>query len=362
MKTIDYKIDCTNEYILPDCLTQDYSKEQLLFFDIETTGFVAKNTTLYLIGVLWYEDNQLFIRQWFNEDGKSEQEIITSFTSFASRFSHLVHFNGLGFDLPYLKQKSEQFNLPFEIDNSMEQLDIYKEIRPLKKIFAIDNLKQVSIEDFLNISRKDTYSGKELIKVYQRYVASSNPKDEELLLLHNHDDLLGMTRISQILHYKYFIDKPHIETLNIQKESNQLVVKFTFNSVIMLPTRISISNNGIYLNAINNTGTLQIPIAETTLKHFFSDYKNYYYLPLEDMAIHKSVATYVESANKTKATKSTCYIKKQDLFIPCFNQSSDNVFSQEYNDKQQYCPVDSFLTADFEAQASYIKNTLQTFL
>lgn len=362
MKTIDYTIDCTNEYTTSDYLSQHYTKEQLLFFDIETTGFVAQNTTLYLIGVLWFTDNQIHIRQWFNDDGKSEKELIISFTSFISKFCYLIHFNGLGFDLPYLKQKANQLEIPFDCETSIKQIDIYKEIRPFKNIFALDNLKQVSIERFLDITRQDIYSGKELINIYQRYIATPNPKSEEILLLHNHDDLLGMTKVSQILHYKHFIEIPPIETLDFKTKDNQLVAKFTLNNSITLPKRITISKNGIYLNAINNTGTLQIPILKTTLKHFFSDYKNYYYLPLEDMAIHKSVAAYVENPNKTKATKKTCYIKKNDFFICCFNQSSSEVFLQEMNDKQQYCTLDSILTADFESQVSYIKNTLQIFL
>lgn len=362
MKTIDYTIECTNEYTIHGYLSQQYPKEDLLFFDIETTGFVAKNTTLYLIGVLWFANNQLHIRQWFNEDGISEKDLIVSFTSFTANFSYLVHFNGLGFDLPYLRQKSEQLGIPFDFEHTMNQIDIYKEIRPFKNIFALDNLKQVSIERFLNIAREDVYSGKDLINMYQRYVASPSQSVEDILLLHNHDDLLGMTQISQMLHYKYFINNPEIETVNINKESNQLIIQFTINSSVVLPRRITISNQGIYLNAVDNHGTLHIPIKETTLKHFFSDYKNYYYLPLEDMAIHKSIATYVDSPNKIKATKNTCYIKKSDAFIPCFNKESDQIFFQEPNNKQQYCTVDFIQKANFETQIQYVKNTLQTFL
>ena len=39
------------------------------------------------------------------------------------------------------------------------------------------------------------------------------------------------------------------------------------------------------------------------MKYFFKDYKNYYYLPMEHMAIHKSMAAYVDDAHKEKATK-----------------------------------------------------------
>ena len=35
--------------------------------------------------------------------------------------------------------------------------------------------------------------------------------------------------------------------------------------------------------------------------------KNYYYLPEQNCAIHKSVAAYVDKSRRTAATKNTCY-------------------------------------------------------
>ena len=50
---------------------------------------------------------------------------------------------------------------------------------------------------------------------------------------------------------------------------------------------------------------MRAEIFEGEMRHFYSDYKNYYYLPKEDMAIHKSVAAYVdhEYREKCKAYK-----------------------------------------------------------
>lgn len=362
MQTFDYTISQTNEYALDGYLSQNYTEDELLFFDIETTGFIAKNTTLYLIGVLWYKNHTPFIRQWFNNDGVSEKEIILSFIEFCKQFKYLVHFNGLGFDLPYLKQKSDILGISFELNNIMPQIDIYKEIRPYKNIFALDNMKQVSIEQFLNLSRDDKYSGKELINVYQRYIAKPDSSLKHLLLLHNHDDLLGMTQISQILNYKCFFDNLIINDIELTATEDQLMIRFQFEKSPSLPSRLSITKNGVHLNAIDQKGTLYIPITQDTFKHYFDDYKNYYYLPLEDMCIHKSIATYVDPHNRTKATKENCYVKKNSSFIPCYSDNEYETFKQNLKDKQGYQELDALLTNSIDAQCEYTKKALHIFL
>lgn len=39
--------------------------DKILFVDIETTGFTAKSSVLYLIGVAFYQAGHWRIRQWF---------------------------------------------------------------------------------------------------------------------------------------------------------------------------------------------------------------------------------------------------------------------------------------------------------
>lgn len=362
MKFINYKEANTTEYRIPEYYSHFYPEANLLFFDIETTGFAAKNTTLYLIGVLWYEADALYIRQWFNDDGKSEAELLSSFQEFCQAFTHLIHFNGLGFDLPYLKQKADMLKISFTVDSDLQQIDIFKEIRSYKKLFSLDNMKQVTIEQFLGIKREDTYNGGELINVYQRYVARPDETKEHILLLHNHDDLLGMPKISQILNYKAFMEQVKPHDIVIEETEGKLTIHFQFESFAFLPKRLSVTKNGIYLNAMEQTGLLQIPIFTGTLKHFFPDYKNYYYLPKEDMALHKSVATYVESDNKIKATKSTCYVKKTDAFIPCLFSNYTETFQNAPKDKDYFITKDCLLQGDVALQTEYILHALQTFL
>lgn len=357
MKTFTYT-EKTEQLPIPEYYRYFYPESRLLFFDIETTGFAARNTTLYLIGALWYEKDSIRIMQWFNDDGYSEKEMLSAFDAFCRDFTHLVHFNGLGFDLPYLKQKADLLGIPFSADKSLIQIDIFKEIRSYKKIFFLDSMKQVSIEEYLGIHREDTYTGKELIHIYQRYVARPDYEKQQVLLLHNHDDLLGMPQISHILNYKAFFEQIDVTSLEAMADDKQLKFSFTYAACARLPKRLTLSANGMYLNALEQKAVLSLPIVQDTLMHYFEDYKNYYYLPQEDMAIHKSVAAYVAAENKEKATKSTCYIKKTDAFIPCFSVKEYDIFKYSAADKRNYQTLDSLLSADQPKQISYIKNAL----
>ena len=66
----------------------------------------------------------------------------------------------------------------------------------------------------------------------------------------------------------------------------------------------------IIFRIFGNCLSFSIPIEEGERYHFYSDYKNYFYLPDEDMAVHKSVGTYVDKEHREKATAANCYVKK----------------------------------------------------
>ena len=126
---------------IPRVLSENYPLEQVLFFDIETTGFAHKNSQIYLIGCLYFKDNIPCIRQFFANHMGEETEILTAFFDFSKTFHTLIHFNGNGFDIPYLLGKCEFFQIPGNF-SAFTQHDIYKLITPYKKLFGLPNLKQ----------------------------------------------------------------------------------------------------------------------------------------------------------------------------------------------------------------------------
>ena len=58
------------------------SPEETVYFDIETTGFSADVTALYLIGCIYFKEGEWQLIQWFAEDKNAEKEALSAFSDF----------------------------------------------------------------------------------------------------------------------------------------------------------------------------------------------------------------------------------------------------------------------------------------
>ena len=149
--------------------------EKLVFFDIETTGFSADYNTVYLIGCIWPEGDHLRFIQWFADTKAAEADVLTAFFYFIKDFRTLVHFNGDMFDIPFVTRRAKALKLTPAFD-SVESVDIFRRIKPFKKLLGLPDMKQKTIERFLKIGRKDLYNGGELIEVYLDYLRTHDQK------------------------------------------------------------------------------------------------------------------------------------------------------------------------------------------
>lgn len=179
-------------------IQQHFGNKRICFFDIETTGFSRLKNSIYLIGVVYYDNHSLKSIQWFDDDGHSEQEIISEFITFIKDFDVVINYNGNSFDIPFIEAKAEFYELQFSFDNFISY-DIYKEVFSYRFFFGLDNLKQKSLELFLKIQRDDEYDGGRLIQIYYDYLKRPTKDYLELLLLHNYDDIYGLVKICDIL-------------------------------------------------------------------------------------------------------------------------------------------------------------------
>ena len=352
MFTFEKKCSGTLAYSFP-------YKEELLFFDIETTGFSPKTSALYLIGTLYYQKNTWHLKQWFANDYASEKELLANFFSFLANFRCLIHYNGLRFDIPFLKEKCTQHQLNSEsalLDN-ISQIDIYKRIFPHKKKLKIENIKQKTLENYLHIQRKDPYHGGELIKIYQKYIKQCQTRNTpetdswmHTLLLHNEEDLTGMLEFSSILYLTDLLEgTTDFTTVSITTVDNQMTITATLPS--SLPCPLSYQNKGETLTIKENSLILQIPSYHGELKFFYENYKDYYYLPMEDTAIHKSVATFVDKDYRQRAKRENCYQKKEGIFFPIYHSSSFPLFRTDYKStlfyfsfNEKFFPDDKWIT------------------
>jgi uncharacterized protein YprB with RNaseH-like and TPR domain len=359
-------------------LDRDYDLNRIAFFDIETTGFAADSTYLYLIGCVYYRDSSYYLIQWFSEALSEEARIISSFFEFLKDIDVLIHYNGTGFDLPYLQRKCNQLGLEYPINN-LTSVDLYKKLAPYKKVFKLNSFKLKSLESFLNIHRKDVFDGGDLIQVYQSYLGKKyyetmkkirdpksifpSPSEAELLLsqllLHNEDDIRGLLLITPILHYVDLFERP-IRILQAVVDQKVLTIRFEISSV--LPVPINYGNDIAHLTAFDKTATLKIHIYEGELKYFYDNYKDYYYLPAEDRAIHKSLASFVDKEYRTKAKPSTCYTTKQGIFAPQYEKLITPCFKMNYQDKLTFLEIHTDFLLQETNLEQYVNHILAQIL
>ena len=277
-------------YIKTDNFSDSIFKENTMFFDIETTGFSPVKAIVYMIGCARRIKNRIVIDQYFAESVDDEAAVIEAFAGSLSGCSTIISFNGVGFDIPFLKNKYKKYKQDDPFCN-VQILDIFKELSPIKSLLRLENYKQKSIEAFLGIDREDKYSGGELINVYYEYLAQKDDEKLSLLLTHNYEDVLGMTKLLSILSYKECIHGiADITGVSVNPYTaydgslmNELII--SFENKFSVPKSVSFHDNDIYLTIGTTKSYVRAEIFEGEMRHFYSDYKNYYYLPKEDMAI-----------------------------------------------------------------------------
>lgn len=345
---------------LPDTydLTRIGSLETLLFFDIETTGFSGDSSSLYLIGCTWYRGGQWFLTQWFADSWEAEKEVLAAFFEFLKGFRTLIHFNGDGFDIPYLLKRCARLKLPYTFDG-VKSVDIYRKIRPFRRLLGLESMKQKAIEAFLGVSRADVFSGGELIEVYRHYLISKDERLFHLLILHNADDLRGMPSILPILNYPDLLGGP-LSLADLRERRVRDVfggevpfLSLHYESPFSVPAQAEAEKPFLRLTLEENCLTLEAELYEGELKYFYPNYKDYYYLPFEDTAIHQSVGAYVDKAARVRATAKTCYTKKSGLFLPQFGPLWPQALKRDYKDGLSFVEYSPELFSEPEAASRY---------
>jgi hypothetical protein len=340
--------------------------ENLLFFDIETTGFSGDYSNLYLIGCVSFSKKSWKLIQWFADTPDSEKELLISFFEFLKNFDTVIHFNGDRFDIPYLLKRCQAFHLPYDF-SQVSSIDLYQRIKPCRKLLNLENLKQKSIERFLRIHRQDQYSGGELIAVYEDYLLTRRDSLYDLLMLHNREDLEGMPLILPILHYPDFLGG-EFELLcgkllqkNTKSQSDSTYLSLTLKSPFHLPVPISRFEDWACFTAGDDQLNLEIPLFQGELKHFYPDYEDYYYLIYEDTAIHKSVGQFVDKSARKKASPQTCYTKKSGLFLPQPFPVWEPALKKQYRHKFTYVEYTPGLLENPEDLNTYVHSMIKTF-
>lgn len=348
MKVYEHRFECSNMVSPVDTVWDfypynEYDLSKLCFFDIETTGLSPDTASIYLIGAGYYEGRQYVVKQWFADDYNSEEIIIKEFLTFLQDYEILFEYNGNTFDIPFVRKKAAFYKTDCKVLNNIKTIDMYLTLRKYAEMLGLPNKKLKSFENYVGIIREDEYDGGALIEVYLQYIQKKfmnreNEEDLKLLLLHNYEDITGLSQVASLLYLKELSAMEAVfEKAYLSDEDRCLNIDY----VCQVPYACSFFVDD-YIKVVceDKRIHLKINLYKGELRYYFADYKDYYYMIEEETVMHKSIAQYTDKCARRKAKKSECYVKKEDIYVPvtkhgCFS-TEYHVFKEEYTSKQYY--------------------------
>ena len=251
----------------------NYYSIENLFFHCISSGHYWRNSQILELSVLYIDKNQkCSVIKWQSENEEDEYDILHDFVEITKSFERLIGYICTCFHIPYLEAKIKAYGLnsPF---TQKEHIDLLREIKSIGNHLHIST-KLNDLRIFLNIP--DEASEIECIA----YITQ----------LFIYDDILSG---------KFKIQK--IEQL----DENDVIITCITESE--LPTDIRIHDEEFYMIGSGNQLKIKIKIVDGYVKLHYSNYKDYYYLPDEQMILHKSLASAIPKAKKIRATKENCY-------------------------------------------------------
>lgn len=226
-------------------LSTYFPNSNIAFIDIETDGLSHKNK-IVIIGLVLFSSMTPSgeVIQLFNDDYQSERDILIALFKILREhdIDAFVSFNGDSFDFPFINARLKSLKLTTYLDKRFNY-DLMRIVKRNKDFFNLDSYTLKNIEMALGIHRTDTISGKDSIILYNSYLETKDPKLEQIILLHNFDDIVNMVPLLNIyktipspsLLLKGLMDnqKLYLISSKLKKKSAQIILGHPYSHFII---------------------------------------------------------------------------------------------------------------------------------
>jgi uncharacterized protein YprB with RNaseH-like and TPR domain len=168
------------------------SPERTLFLDIETAGLSA-NTYLFLVGLMYADEQGFHVEQVFARDYTEEKGVLQHVHETMSRFDTVVTYNGASFDLPFIRTRMAVHRLPElppvgSVDLLHASRRVFREVLP--------NCRLVTVERHLRgAGRVDDIPSRFIPRAYHEFVRTKDARIMRNVAYHNRMDLFTMAVI-----------------------------------------------------------------------------------------------------------------------------------------------------------------------
>lgn len=176
-----------------DIKTKDHSESDIIYFDIETTGFDKDNDKIIMISFGKLFNNNYSIKQYFAEKLWDEKELLKAFLTDIKDEITWCSYNGIAFDEPFIKNRMKANGL--DMDLPTEHVDLYRLVRPYYKQLGLERCNLKTVERFIGINRKDRIDGGLSVNLYNEYLNNKDKDIKDVIMLHNYEDVLNLPRI-----------------------------------------------------------------------------------------------------------------------------------------------------------------------
>lgn len=364
MRIISKTIESSARISFPDL---EVKEGEVLFLDIATTGIKRADCRVYMIGCICRQHGEWQLTQWFDDTGLEEKHVLSSFLIFCSPFKYAVTYNGNRFDLPFLRVRIEANSLQETAAAflSMNSIDLYGYIAPYRHLLGLPDYRQQTVEAALNTGRTDLTDGGEMVETYKKYLVLPSAGLMDQLVCRNEADVSGLLALLPLSSFSFLEDlkvnvrraQANYYTNHEGKKAEELLVQFDIP--FRLPTRIFAGLDHCYLKIDGSQGVLKIPLYTEEMKYFYANYKDYYYLPGEDMAIHKYIASYVDRNRRVQARPETCYTRKTASYLPQWDLYQTPFFKRSYEDRDIFFEFTDKIKKDRAALSDYASYVLR---
>jgi len=172
----------------------DFTAEDILFLDTETTGLAGGTGTLvFLAGLGFIEENAVVIEQYFLSDPAFENGFLELVVEKARNFKIVISFNGKSFDTNLLETRCIMQNIDFSWKN-IPHIDLLPLARRLWK-HQLESCALESLEYYILGSLRDSSQdiwGGHIPQVYFHYLDTHNAEEIVNIFNHNRSDILSM--------------------------------------------------------------------------------------------------------------------------------------------------------------------------
>ncbi|MFW6023596.1 MAG: ribonuclease H-like domain-containing protein, partial [Myxococcota bacterium] len=188
--------------VQPECVAQlalDVGLEgmdprRMLLLDTETTGLAGGTGTIpFLVGLAWFEDESLCVRQLFLRRPGEEAPMLHALAERLAWASCIVTYNGKSFDWPLVRNRYVLNRVP--LPEPPPHLDL---LHCARRVYRrrFPRMKLVDLEvEVLGMQRDDDVPGAEIPALYLRWLQRADPTGLDRVIEHNAHDLIALAAL-----------------------------------------------------------------------------------------------------------------------------------------------------------------------